>query len=106
MKKYFLLFVFLGTIIFQTFSQSKILLPKEVYADMKANGALKPGVDYVIINKEQNVSSIETEPVKITPEHLKKMNYKGVTSATCSCIVPLDGTFSVANFSGYSAPDY
>ncbi len=106
MKKYFLLFALFGTIILPTFSQSKMLLPKEVYAEMKAKGALKQGVEYVIINNEQKTGSINTEPVKVTPEHLKKMGYKGVNSSTCSCIVPIDGTFNVAEFSGYTAPDY
>lgn len=106
MKKHFLLFLFLGTIIFQTFSQSKILLPKEVYADMKAKGELKQGVEYVIINNEQNVSSLESKPVKASSEQIKKGGNKGVNSTSCSCMVPLDGTFNVAEFSGYSAPDY
>jgi gliding motility-associated-like protein len=87
------------------FAQSKMLVPQQVYDDMKKQGKLKPGVDYVIINKNANVA---TPTVPVTQEHLNKMNYKsaGGGASGCSCMVPLDGTFNVAEFQGYSAPDY
>lgn len=86
------------------FSQSKVLLPQQAYDEMKKKGELKTGVEYVIINKNANVA---TPQVPVTKEHLDKMNYKSAGGASgCSCMVPLDGTFSVAEFQGYTAPDY
>lgn len=106
MKKYLLAFILLGSVASTGFSQSKILVPKEVYAEMKAKGALKEGTEYVIINENK-----ETPASPVTQEHLNKMGYgsassAGAAAASCSCIVPLDASFNVAEFVGYTPPNY
>jgi gliding motility-associated-like protein len=86
-------------IAFHTFAQKKVLVPQQVYADMKARGELKPGVNYMILNEKAVPSPKVVKPVD--PD-----KPKSPASATCECMIPLDATFSAVDFSGYSPPDY
>ena len=102
MKKFISTSLLFFLIILQSFSQTKVLVPNKVYSEMKAHGALKPGVNYVIINDKK---SEVNEPHNTSPyNNIKKENNRLPT--TCSCLVPVDGTFSVADFTNGTAPDY
>ncbi len=102
MKKVLLISFLITSLVIQGFSQSKIIMPSSQYEILKSKGQLKQGVEYVPIS-ENHPSSVSS---KVTKEHLDRMNYKSVNTTSCSCLVPIDGTFSVAEFSGYTPPDY
>ena len=102
MKKVLLISFLVTSIVIQGFSQSKIIMPSSQYEILKSKGQLKQGVEYVPIS-ENHPSSVSS---KVTKEHLDRMNYKSVNTTSCSCLVPIDGTFSVAEFVGYTPPDY
>lgn len=101
MKKSSSTFVLFFLIALQSFAQTKVLIPKETYAEMKAHGDLKPGVNYIIINDTKSgVNKSESPRIKNSSKE------KNRAPGTCSCLVPVDATFSVADFSGYTGPDY
>lgn len=105
MKKTFSTLFLFFLITLQSFAQTKVIVPNQVYTEMKAHGALKPGINYSIINDTKTVKSDVTE--LHTNPHNKKLNKENDRSpANCSCLVPVDGTFSKADFTIGTAPDY
>ena len=88
----------------------KIVLTNEVYEQKKLAGTLEDKYEYMIMNKGNSAPLVS---VPVTEEHLKRMHYNDYqnkssqsTSTQCDCLVPLDGTFSVAEFTNGIAPDY
>ncbi len=85
-------------------AKPKVVLSSEVYEQKKMAGTLDGNYDYTIVNNNP------TPQVQVSQEHLDRMNYdhneKSLTNTQCDCLVPLDGTFSVAEFTGGIAPDY
>ncbi|HEX8516410.1 MAG TPA: nidogen-like domain-containing protein [Bacteroidia bacterium] len=93
--------LFIALICQPLLAQKTVLVPAKVYAEMKSRNALKPGVRYEIINEAK-----ATQPVSVPQKHELKSRPKAPRSAACNCMIPLDGTFNVAEFTPYTPPDY
>ncbi len=94
-----------NSVLTQEITRPKVVLTQEGYNQMKLDGALNPNVDYVFIEDSNN----QPVHIPVTKEHLDRMNYahnEKTLSTQCDCLVPLDGSFSVAEFVGGSPPDY
>lgn len=100
MKNIFYSFLFSILICSTALSQKSVVLPLKVYTEMKSKNALEPNVNYKIIDDHS------AEKPVINQEKRPSFSSKSPTSNTCNCMIPLDATFSVAEFSGGSAPDY
>lgn len=102
-KNSYTFFIFI-IVALQGFAQSKIVLPGPVYDKMKAEGALKPGVDYIIAGQSPVNKGPGGQPA--VHDKVKKQAGRGSRTNSCNCNVPVDPTFSVAPFSNSTFPDY
>jgi gliding motility-associated-like protein len=99
MKK--LLFPFFLLSSFSTLFSQKVIQPVSAadYDRLKSTGKLDPAVQYIPI---QDKSTVQNNLLNKAISPLPKPDSTG----TCSCMVPVDATFTVAPFSGGIAPDY
>jgi hypothetical protein len=75
--------------------QNTALITPEAYSMLKKNGQLDPQTRY------------QFPPVVVTDTHLSAKDVPlSMEKAVCSCLTPLDSTFSVVQFLGGVAPDY
>jgi gliding motility-associated-like protein len=65
------------------------------YAQLKASGQLNNGLYFIADSTIQPLSAIVQPPPA-----------PATVPANCNCIIPIDATFSVAPFNGYTPPDY
>ena len=82
-----------------------IVTTEQNYQNLKANGKLIPTANYKIINSASNGSSSQNIS---SADYVSKLNGSGskVSTSSCNCTVPLDASFTVANFTDGTAPDY
>ncbi len=105
MKKIVLSLFVSVAISLQGFSQAKMVIPEAQYQALKASGQLKPNVQYIPVGDTHPTPM--TTKAKETISTMKQPHPK--SSANCSCLiqgVETDPTYSVAEFVGYTAPDY
>lgn len=91
-----LLLLFVSLISLALSAQNTQLITPEAYATLKRNHALDPSVRY-LFPSNGSPGNTHVNP-KDVPAASEKM--------LCSCLIPLDSTFSVAPFNGGIAPDY
>lgn len=72
------------------------------YQILKKNGTLNPNIKYEILNAGS--SNVNSTPKVINSSN--PLSAKTTTNSSCQCMVPLDATFIVANFTDGIAPDY
>ena len=95
MFKNLLLAVVAQLFLTSAFSQQEKLISPDLYNELKLKGKLNPTINYSFPSLNQS-----TTLQKIKPAH-HQIDSVGLIS--CGCIVPLDSTFSVAEFVGYSS---
>ncbi len=89
----------------------KIILPSFTYAEMKAAGKLDDSNEYIIIDDNNSTPAVT---VPVTPEHLERMNYDNnhqsksteTVNTQCNCLLPLDASYNVAEFTIGVPPNY
>lgn len=77
-----------------TTQQPQVIGPNQ-YGQLKASGQLGSGLYFVADSTVQPLNAI-VQPPPATAS----------VPANCNCIIPIDATFSVAPFNGYTPPDY
>src|SRR5438128_10793907 len=95
MKKFLLLLA--GLPVFG-FAQNRLILTPENYSLLKQSGKLDPAVHYFpVMGKagENNAASYKTIPQSPSTQ-----------SSGCDCCIPLDTSFTVAEFTDGIPPDY
>ncbi len=78
------------------FTQNTLLITPESYQNLKSAGQLNPAIDY------RFPSNAGQAVVHVNPKNIPN----GVDKSVCSCLIPLDSTFSVVPFDGGVAPDF
>lgn len=103
MKKFKLLIAVLFSL--TIIKAQTIVTTEQNYQNLKANGKLIPTANYKIINSASNGSSSQNIS---SADYVSKLNGSGskVSTSSCNCTVPLDASFTVANFTDGTAPDY
>ncbi len=101
MKKTLLSIIVLSAISFCGFSQNKLILPEVQYQDLKAKGQLKKDIQYLPI-ADVHPTGFQQKSEK--PESSFKSTLGG--SLACSCLAPIDATFSIGEFTNGIPPDY
>ena len=76
-------------------AQNIKLLPVEEYDKAKSKGLLDEGTLYIQKNDNKDVIRI--------PSSDREPSVNRTTNTDCQCMMPLDNTFSIAEFIGYSA---
>ena len=107
MKKIVLTFSIVSLFVHETKAQQgmerKVSISSSDYSAMKMKGELKSNVDYMI------TTDAHALPVsKVTKAQQKKLksDRDGEGALMCSCVATIDTTFSVAEFTNGTAPDY
>src|ERR1035437_8748556 len=95
MKKSLLLFVCSITILAN--AQNTVNVTPQQYDHLKQSGQLDFKKHYVFTGTANDLKKIQPS-VKVLS--------KRTPSTICSCLIPLDSTFSVVPFAGYTAPNY
>ena len=91
----------------QTTQKPEVIIPVEVYEQMKESRTLKEGVNYMPI-KSQNFSSniqIVEDNSNVTGSGINERSAGRAVNA-CSCLATIDASFSVAEFTNGTSPDY
>ncbi len=90
-------------------AQKKVIfLQPETYQQLKKENKLDPGITYLPANASTKQHIQNEQPVHPSQQEIAKS--ASVNASNCSCMLPLDGTFSKADFSlgisPGSPPDY
>lgn len=90
---------------FSIIKAQTILTTEQNYHNLKVNGNLIPNANYQFMNSSSNVNSSisNSKDVDVT---LNSSVAKTNSTTACECMVPIDPTFTVVPFSGYSSPSY
>lgn len=87
-----------------------LIIPEDVYEQKKVEGKLSSDYNYQIIKGEH--ATPQAEPVQDLIRNNSTLDptvSQVKTASSCNCLIPnvnTDATFTKAEFSGYTAPDY
>ncbi len=106
LKKVLLSIIFISFILLKGFSQSTLpFIDSKEYEEMKKQGTLPKSV--VFPNSPLNVSSAqESKQLGVTGDKNLRVPNQKAPSSFCSCLVPIDATFSLVPFANSTGPDY
>jgi gliding motility-associated-like protein len=96
----------------QTAPRPKIAIPTFEYDRLKQEGKLDDKFDYILIpanNHNQEASDYINQRLGDDLNNLRapsNPNETTLASSACSCLLPVDNTFSIAEFTNGTAPQY